>query len=78
MISLLQLKTQTLIFTMQSEVRWLLALQRCDWCSFCIHSSAVLLLWGWEKNMYIPVGGATGVPYVRRSADGILLATASD
>jgi hypothetical protein len=39
-ISLLQLKTQTLIFTMPSEIRWLLALQRCDWCSFCIHLSA--------------------------------------
>ena len=38
----------------------------------------VLLLWRCEKKMYIPVGGATGVPYVRRSADGILLATASD
>jgi hypothetical protein len=38
----------------------------------------VLLLWGWEKNMYIPVDGATGVRYARRSADGILLATASD
>ena len=40
MISLLQLKTQALIFTMPSEISWLLALQRCDWCSFCIHLSA--------------------------------------
>jgi hypothetical protein len=152
MISLLQLKTQALIFTMPSEISWLLALQRCDWCSFCIHLSAgaaalavgkedvysrrrsdgctvrpslrrrdsfrrserlsmgdafcigdlrfferkecfrriakrdILLsfeCWcccfgGWEKNMYIPVDGATGVRYARRSADGILLATASD
>ena len=39
-ISLLQLKTLTLILRMPSELRWLLALQRCDWCSFFFHSSA--------------------------------------
>jgi len=38
----------------------------------------VLLLWRREKNMSIPVGGATGVPYARRSVDGILFAAASD
>jgi hypothetical protein len=31
-----------------------------------------------EKKKYIPVGGATGVRYARRSADGILFAAASD